>query len=167
VPRSQSDPGSGRAVIANDVVSVRQDGSLRRIDDPADDADERGFPRAVGAEEREDLALADFQVDVLQRLEAGGVGLGQIGNADDGLHELLYETMSDQEPVFVPYEELSAEALRGVVESFVLREGTEYGSRDFTLEEKLAHVYGQLERREARIVFDPETETIDIIPTRR
>ena len=77
--------------------------------------------------------------------------------------------MSDQEPepVFVPYEELSPEALRGVVESFVLREGTEYGSRDFTLEEKLAHVYRQLERREARIVFDPNTETIDIIPTRR
>jgi uncharacterized protein YheU (UPF0270 family) len=75
--------------------------------------------------------------------------------------------MSDQEPVFVPYEELSVEALRGVVESFVLREGTEYGSRDFTLEEKLAHVYAQLERREARIVFDPETETIDIIPTPR
>ena len=75
--------------------------------------------------------------------------------------------MSDQEPVFVPYEELSVEALRGVVESFVLREGTEYGSRDFTLEEKLAHVYAQLERREARIVFDPETETIDIIPSRR
>jgi len=75
--------------------------------------------------------------------------------------------MSDQEPVFVPYEELSVEALRGVVESFVLREGTEYGSRDFTLEEKLAHVYAQLERREAQIVFDPETETIDIIPTPR
>ena len=75
--------------------------------------------------------------------------------------------MSDQEPVFVPYEELSVETLRGVVESFVLREGTEYGSRDFTLEEKLAHVYAQLERREARIVFDPETETIDIIPSRR
>ena len=75
--------------------------------------------------------------------------------------------MSDQEPVFVPYEELSVEALRGVVESFVLREGTEYGSRDFTLEEKLAHVYAQLERREARIVFDPETETIGIIPTPR
>jgi uncharacterized protein len=75
--------------------------------------------------------------------------------------------MSDEEPVFVPYQELSAEALRGLVESFVLREGTEYGARDFTLEEKLAHVYRQLERREAQIVFDPGTETIDIIPTPR
>ena len=72
-----------------------------------------------------------------------------------------------QEPIMVPYGELSPEALRGVVESFVLREGTEYGARDFTLEEKLAHVYRQLERNEAQIVFDPTTQTIDIIPTRR
>jgi uncharacterized protein len=75
--------------------------------------------------------------------------------------------MSDQEPVFVPYQEISPEALRGIIESFVLREGTEYGAQDFTLEEKLAHVYAQLERREAQIVFDPDTESIDIIPVRR
>jgi len=70
-----------------------------------------------------------------------------------------------QEPVFVPHTELSADALRGVVESFVLREGTDYGEREFSLEQKLAHVYRQLERGEARIVFDPNTETIDILPT--
>jgi uncharacterized protein YheU (UPF0270 family) len=72
-----------------------------------------------------------------------------------------------QEPLFVPYTELSPEALRGVMESFVLREGTEYGEHDFSLEQKLAHVYRQLERSEAQIVFDPNTETIDIIVTRR
>jgi uncharacterized protein len=72
-----------------------------------------------------------------------------------------------QEPIAVPYRELSPDALRGVVESFVLREGTEYGARDFTLEEKLAHVYRQLERNEAHIVFDPNTETIHIIQTQR
>jgi uncharacterized protein len=44
------------------------------------------------------------------------------------------------EPVLVPHTELSAEALRGVVESFVLREGTDYGEREFSLEQKLAHV---------------------------
>ena len=72
-----------------------------------------------------------------------------------------------QDPVFVPYAELSAEALRGVVESFVLREGTDYGEREYSLEQKLAHVYRQLERGEAQIVFDPNTETIDIIPIER
>jgi uncharacterized protein YheU (UPF0270 family) len=71
-----------------------------------------------------------------------------------------------QEPVFVPHTDLSPEALRGVVESFVLREGTDYGEREFSLEEKLAHVHRQLERGEAQIVFDPNTETIDIIVTR-
>jgi uncharacterized protein YheU (UPF0270 family) len=71
-----------------------------------------------------------------------------------------------KEPVFVPYTELSPDALRGVVESFVLREGTDYGEREFSLEQKLAHVYRQLERAEAQIVFDPDTETIDIVVTR-
>ncbi len=67
------------------------------------------------------------------------------------------------EPVEVPYTELSSDALRGVLESFVLREGTEYGQRDFTLEEKVAHVLRQLRRGEAQIVFDPASETIDIV----
>jgi uncharacterized protein YheU (UPF0270 family) len=49
------------------------------------------------------------------------------------------------------------------VESFVLREGTEYGEKDFSLDQKLAHVIRQLERGEAQIVFDPESETIDIV----
>jgi uncharacterized protein len=65
-------------------------------------------------------------------------------------------------PVYVPHTELSADALRGVVESFVLREGTDYGEREVSLEQKLAHVFRQLERGEARIVFDPQSESIDI-----
>ena len=71
-----------------------------------------------------------------------------------------------QEPVFVPYTELSPDALRGVVESFVLRVGTENREREISLEQKLAHVYRQLERAEAQIVFDPNTQTIDIVVTR-
>jgi uncharacterized protein YheU (UPF0270 family) len=68
-----------------------------------------------------------------------------------------------EEPVYVPYTELSSDALRAVVESFVLREGTDYGEREVSLEQKLAHVFRQLERGEARIVFDPASESIDII----
>ena len=33
-------------------------------------------------------------------------------------------------PVAVPHTELSPEALQGVIEAFVLREGTDYGDRD-------------------------------------
>ena len=44
----------------------------------------------------------------------------------------------------------------------MLREGTDYGEKEFSLEDKVAHVIGQLRRGEARIVFDPETETVSI-----
>jgi len=66
------------------------------------------------------------------------------------------------EPVLVPYTELPAQLLRAVIESFVLREGTDYGEKEFSLEDKVAHVIGQLKGGEARIVFDPETETVSI-----
>jgi len=63
----------------------------------------------------------------------------------------------------VPHAQLSPDALRSVVESFVLREGTDYGEREFSLAEKVAHVIGRLERGEAQIVFDPETESVSIL----
>ena len=68
-----------------------------------------------------------------------------------------------QPSVSIPYKELSAEALQGVLESFVLREGTDYGEREFTLEQKVAHVMRQLERSEVRIIFDPNTQSVDIV----
>ena len=66
----------------------------------------------------------------------------------------------------VPHSELSPDALRGVIESFVLREGTDYCERDVSHEAKVMQVRRQLERGEAAIVFDPVTESIDIVVTR-
>lgn len=63
----------------------------------------------------------------------------------------------------IPHRELSEEALRGVIESFVLREGTDYGPRDYSFEEKIAAVMRQLDRGEAAIVFDPDTGTVSIV----
>lgn len=73
------------------------------------------------------------------------------------------EVAEVQPPVVVPHAELSADALRGVVEAFVLREGTDYGERAFSLEQKVAHVMRQLEKGEADVVFDPNTESVDIV----
>jgi uncharacterized protein YheU (UPF0270 family) len=69
------------------------------------------------------------------------------------------------QPVVVPYTELAADLLHAVVESYVLREGTDYGEKEFSLEAKVAHVISQLKRGEARIVFDPETESVSITKT--
>jgi uncharacterized protein YheU (UPF0270 family) len=70
------------------------------------------------------------------------------------------------EPILIPHTELSAEALRSVVESFVLREGTDYGEREISLDQKVAQVLQQLERGEARIIFNAELETVDIVVSR-
>lgn len=67
------------------------------------------------------------------------------------------------ESVVVPYADLAPELLHAVVESYVLREGTDYGEKEFSLEDKVAHVVKQLKRGDAQIVFDPETETVSII----
>lgn len=69
-------------------------------------------------------------------------------------------------PVVVPHTELSADALRGVVESFVLREGTDYGERDVPHEAKVAQVLRQLERGEAQILFDPVSQSVHIVVVR-
>lgn len=66
------------------------------------------------------------------------------------------------DPVEVPWRALSPDALRGVVEAFVLREGTDYGDREFSHEEKVAQVIEGLENGEVRILFDPVTESVTL-----
>jgi uncharacterized protein len=66
------------------------------------------------------------------------------------------------EPIAIPHTELAADVLRAVIESFVLREGTDYGEHEFSLDQKVARVFRQLERGDAQIVFDPQTESVDI-----
>lgn len=56
-----------------------------------------------------------------------------------------------------------------MIESFVLREGTDYGEREHSLEQKVAQVRAQLERGQARILFDPQSNsvTIEVVPAGR
>ena len=42
--------------------------------------------------------------------------------------------------VVISIEDLSEQALQGVIDAFVLREGTDYGHRDISLQEKRARV---------------------------
>lgn len=72
----------------------------------------------------------------------------------------------EETPLVVPWREISPEALRGLLESFVLREGTDYGPREFSLAEKVAHVRAQLERGEAVVIFETRTGSVDIRPAR-
>lgn len=66
-------------------------------------------------------------------------------------------------PLEVPWRELSAEALQGVIEEFVTREGTEYGWQDVDLGTKVAQVRRQLERGEVTLFFDPVSESCQLL----
>jgi uncharacterized protein YheU (UPF0270 family) len=82
----------------------------------------------------------------------------------DETHDWWEDERDRERPLVVPHTELSDEALHGVVESFVLREGTDYGERDVPFDAKVTQVLRQLERGEARILFDPVTQSVTIVP---
>ena len=82
--RHEPDLGARRAEVAHDVVAVRRHGAGRRGDDAADDVDERGLAGAVRSEQREDFAATDFEIDVLERVKAGSVGLRQTRDGEYG-----------------------------------------------------------------------------------
>lgn len=73
---------------------------------------------------------------------------------------------TDPKFVVVPHTELAADLLHAVVESFVLREGTDYGERELSLEDKVARVVAQLKKGDLNIVFDPESESVSIVQAR-
>ena len=68
------------------------------------------------------------------------------------------------ERVVVPHTELSEELLRAVLESFVLREGTDYGEHELSLAAKTARLLARLKRGDVQIVFDPESQSVTIVP---
>lgn len=63
----------------------------------------------------------------------------------------------------IPYEQLSPEALQGVIEEFVTRDGTDYGEIEVPLETKISQVLSQLKSGKAVIVFDQQSETCTIL----
>jgi uncharacterized protein YheU (UPF0270 family) len=93
-------------------------------------------------------------------------------------------TDPDAKGVELDPDQLSPTALRGLIEEFVLREGTDYGDperaagrasrltrearqSEWSLEEKVAQVLRQLASGEARIVFDLELESASIVSSGR
>ncbi|WP_300425360.1 YheU family protein [Thalassolituus sp.] len=62
----------------------------------------------------------------------------------------------------VPAEMLSADALDGIIEEFVSREGTDYGDYDFSFDDKKNQVREQIRRGQVVILFDPVGETCQL-----
>lgn len=63
----------------------------------------------------------------------------------------------------VPHSALSQGALEGLVEEFITREGTDYGLREFSLDQKRESVMRQLTRGAVVIVFDLEAQATTLV----
>lgn len=66
--------------------------------------------------------------------------------------------------IVIPHQRLSPEALTGLIEEFVTRDGTDSGYTRGSLEENVAMVRRQLDRGQAVIVFDDRSKTCNIMP---
>lgn len=66
--------------------------------------------------------------------------------------------------IIIPHDRLSHEALQGLIEEFVTREGTDTGYTDGSLERNFEMVMRQLKRGDVVIVYDEATETANIVP---
>ena len=65
--------------------------------------------------------------------------------------------------VDIPFTSLSSEALEGVIDDFILREGTDYGSSEVSLERKRTDILSQLKSGRAKVVFEAESESITLV----
>ena len=64
--------------------------------------------------------------------------------------------------MIIPRQDIAPETLENLIREFVLREGTDYGSVEVSLQSKIDQVKSQLEKGEAVIVFSELHETVDI-----
>ncbi len=65
--------------------------------------------------------------------------------------------------MIIPPEQLIMESLRGVVESVIMREGTDYGEHEFSMEEKIEQLLPKVVSGEVVISFDEDSETVTLV----
>jgi uncharacterized protein YheU (UPF0270 family) len=64
--------------------------------------------------------------------------------------------------MIIPWQQIEMETLENLIKEFVLREGTDYGEFECTLEDKVEQVKSLLRSGEATVVFSELHETVDI-----
>lgn len=65
--------------------------------------------------------------------------------------------------MIIPFERLAPETLEALIESFVCREGTDYGSREVSFKAKVEELKSQILANEVLIVFDDKTDSINLL----
>ena len=63
----------------------------------------------------------------------------------------------------IPHNQLPEQTLLAIIEEFISREGTDYGHREYTLDEKVEKVKSQLLKGEIKLLFDSETSSCNLV----
>lgn len=66
--------------------------------------------------------------------------------------------------MIIPFEELKEDTLLALVESFILREGTDYGDDEVSLKEKSSQIIQQIKIGKILIVYSELHESCDLMP---
>lgn len=64
--------------------------------------------------------------------------------------------------MIIPWQELEPSTLNNILDSFILREGTDYGERELSLAEKREHLLTQLKANKVVIVWSELHQSLDI-----
>ncbi len=68
--------------------------------------------------------------------------------------------------MIIPHQQLSPEALRGLIEEYITRDGTDYGIQEIALLQKVQQVEHQIIRGDVVVVFDIATESVSLLGRR-
>ncbi len=63
----------------------------------------------------------------------------------------------------IPLARLAPDALAGLLEEFASRDGTDYGERELSLEQKVVQLRTQLASGDMRLLYDSDSETWDLV----
>ncbi|WP_432454711.1 MULTISPECIES: YheU family protein [unclassified Agarivorans] len=65
--------------------------------------------------------------------------------------------------MIIPWQNLAADTFEALLESFVLREGTDYGEQELSLEDKREQIKQQVINGSVLIVYSELHETVNLI----
>ena len=63
----------------------------------------------------------------------------------------------------IPHNQIPEQTLLAIIEEFISREGTDYGHREYTLDEKVEKVKSQLLNGKIKLMFDSETSSCNLV----
>ena len=63
----------------------------------------------------------------------------------------------------IPYQRLAPETLVALIESFISREGTDYGVSEHSLQSKVEQIKSQIFAEKVVIVYDQESDSINLL----